>query len=167
MPFAASCHREVRAGTSVNKAIPSSRISASQPQADFERNGRLLASNSERTTPKACIAVAVVIGAPSSCSGVAYSGVRMRPCRGLGERARTGGQCRLSGISNLPAQVAYPPRGCVAVHGHHVQRGTVNRRIIACAPGLPWPRRATGSSPSPGTVRSPWTVPSAPASADR
>ena len=48
--------------------------------------------------------------------------------------------------------LGYPPRGCAAVHGHHVQRGTVNRRITVCAPVLPWPRRATGSSPSPGTV---------------
>ena len=93
MPFATPCQREVRAGRSVIKAIPSSRISASQRRADgrlvedgvlgllvvadFEQNGRLLASNSDRTTPRAYIAVAVVIGAPSSCSGDAYSGVRM------------------------------------------------------------------------------------------
>jgi hypothetical protein len=104
MPFATPCHREVRAGRSVIKAIPSSRISASQPRAD-ERlvedgvHGLLVVAGlrSERsiagqqlggTTPRAYIAVAVVIGAPSSCSGDAHSGVRMRPCRGRGRGGR-------------------------------------------------------------------------------
>jgi hypothetical protein len=72
MPFATPCHREMRAGRSVIQPIPRSRMIASHPrrtrasgrtestaflEPDFEQNGRSLANSSERTTPRAYIAV--------------------------------------------------------------------------------------------------------------